>query len=37
MHSLLQNRATWHLAHLLSLRCVPQPKQRSAAISRELA
>ena len=37
MHSLLQNRATWHLAHFLSWCCVPQPRQRAVAASRELA
>jgi len=36
-HSAPQNLATWHLAHVLSLRRAPQPKQHADATSREHA
>jgi hypothetical protein len=36
-HAVLQNRATWHLAHVLSLRRAPQPMQHADATSREHA
>jgi hypothetical protein len=34
MHPVSQNRATLHLAHVLSLRVAPQPMQQTETYSR---
>jgi hypothetical protein len=31
-HSLLQNLATWHFEHVLSLRRAPHPKQHATVL-----